>query len=183
MTTPDVATTELVSALHLARWTINSGSHVISRGAVVIASGDHQWEAAAEGNGPIDALFRAVDRALNEVLAGHPRLLAYEVKSLGEGPDAIGRIRVEIAPPSSAAGARATGRYSGESESPNIVAASVEAYIDALNKLLGEEQWSSATEDAGNRKRARPEGQPARAEIDHDAGEIDTTDWFNRAPR
>ena len=69
MTTPEATTSELASALHLARWTINSGSHVISRGAVVIASGDHQWEAAAEGNGPIDALFRAVDRALNDVLA------------------------------------------------------------------------------------------------------------------
>ena len=50
--------------LHLARWTVTSGSQVQSRGAVVIASGDHQWEASAEGNGAVDALFRAVDRAL-----------------------------------------------------------------------------------------------------------------------
>ena len=174
---------ELTSALHLARWTINSGSHVISRGAVVIASGEHQWEASAEGNGPIDALFRAVDRALQDVLAGHPQLLSYEVDSLGEGPDAIGRVRVAIAPPASAAGARSMGRYSGESMSPNIIAASIEAYIHALNLLLGEEHWSTATEDAGNRRRARREDQPERAEIDHAAGELDTTDWFNRSPR
>ena len=48
-------------ALHLARWTVSSGSQVQSRGAVVIASGDHQWEGSAEGNGPVDALLRAVD--------------------------------------------------------------------------------------------------------------------------
>ena len=43
-----------------------------SRGAVVIAAGDHQWEASAEGNGAVDALFRAVDKALAGVLTGHP---------------------------------------------------------------------------------------------------------------
>ena len=181
MTNPPSA--ELASALHLARWTINSGSHVISRGAVVLASGEHQWEASAEGNGPIDALFRAVDRALHDVLTGHPRLLSYEVDSLGEGPDAVGLIRVAIAPPESAAGARSTGRYSGEAKSPNIIAASIEAYIQALNRLLGEEHWAGATEDAGNRRRAIREGQPERAEIDHAAGDHDITDWFNRSPR
>ena len=29
--------------LHLTRWTVQSGSNVQSRGAVVISSGDHQW--------------------------------------------------------------------------------------------------------------------------------------------
>src|SRR4029079_15613865 len=46
--------------LSLARWTVTSGSNSNSRGAVVIAAGDHQWEASAEGNGAVDALFRAV---------------------------------------------------------------------------------------------------------------------------
>ena len=57
---------EETPTLHLARWTVTSGSNANSRGAVVIASGDHQWEASAEGNGAVDALFRAVDRALAE---------------------------------------------------------------------------------------------------------------------
>src|ERR671930_508949 len=68
--------------LHLARWTVTSGSQVQSRGAVVIASGDHQWEASAEGNGAVDALYRAVDRALAGVLTGHPRLIAYDVHAI-----------------------------------------------------------------------------------------------------
>ena len=42
--------------------------------------------ASAEGNGAIDALYRAVDKALAEVLDGHPRLLAYDIHALGEGP-------------------------------------------------------------------------------------------------
>ncbi len=41
---------------------------------------------------------------------------------------------------------------SGEARGPNIIAASIEAYIKALNALLAEAHWSGATEAAGNRK-------------------------------
>jgi len=175
--------TEETPTLHLARWTVTSGSNVNSRGAVVIASGDHQWEAASEGNGAVDTLFRAIDRALADVLTGHPRLLSYDVHAVAEGPDAEGRVTVSIAPPSDAAGPRGTGRYTGESTSANIIAASIEAYIAALNLLLAEEHWAGATEDAGNRKRARiaaKDAQASRAELDEEAGRIDTTEWFNQ---
>ncbi len=168
--------------LHLARWTVTSGSNANSRGAVVISAGDHQWRASAEGNGAIDALFRAVDGALKDVLAGHPRLVGYTVLALGDAPDAEGKVTVVIAPPSDVAGPRGTGRYTGEITSTNIIAASIEAYIDAINELLAEEHWQGATETAGNRKGARvsePTAKAQRAELDEDAGKIDTTDWFN----
>src|SRR3954465_4250943 len=164
-TTPTPATqasSDAEDTLHLARWTVTSGSNVNSRGAVVIASGDHQWEAAAEGNGAVDALFRAVDRALAGVLTGHPRLLGYDVHAVAEGPDAEGKVTVTVAPPTGAEGARASGRYTGEITSTNIIAASIEAYVDAINELLAEEHWQGATETAGNRKRARGRQPAAR---------------------
>jgi hypothetical protein len=169
--------------LHLARWTVTSGSNVQSRGAVVIASGDHQWEASAEGNGAIDALFRAVDRALAGVLTGHPRLLGYDVRALGEGPDATGVVTVTISPPEAAGGRRATGRYTAEARNENIIAASVDAYVEAINQLLAEAHWAGAAETAGNRKRAaaRASAEHAkRAELDEDEAHHDTTSWFNR---
>lgn len=182
-TAPQAAEAEETPTLHLARWTVTSGSNVNSRGAVVIASGDHQWEASAEGNGAVDALFRAVDRALAGVLTGHPRLLAYDVHAVAEGPDAEGRVTVTIAPPTDAEGARGEGRYTGETVSTNIIAASIDAYISAINQLLAEEHWAGATESAGNRKRARvahDDAKARRAHLDEDAGRIDTTEWFNQ---
>ena len=179
MTDTDTAT----PTLHLVRWTVTSGSQVQSRGAVVIASGEHQWEGSAEGNGAVDALFRAVDKALSGVLTGHPRLLSYDVHAVAEGPDAQGVVTVRIAPPSGAKGERATGDYSGEARSENIIASSVDAYIDAINALLAEEQWAGAAESAGNRKRARAAASAetaGRAKLDEEAGKIDTTEWFNR---
>jgi 2-isopropylmalate synthase len=178
-------TDSAVPVLHLARWTVTSGSNVQSRGAVVIASGDHQWEASAEGNGAIDALFRAVDRALADVLTGHPRLLGYDVRALGEGPGATGVVAVMIAPPEGAGGRRGTGRYNAEARSENIIAASVEAYVEAINRMLAEEHWAGATESAGNRRRAAAAARAEaargrRAEMDEDEAHHDTTSWFNR---
>jgi hypothetical protein len=170
-------------ALHLSRWTVTSGSNVRNRGAVVIASGDHAWDAVAEGNGPVDALYRAVDKALSVVLSGHPRLTAYDIHAMTEGADAEATVAVEIAPPDGATGARASGRYAGRATSTNIIAASIEAYLEAINGLLAEEPWAGATEQAGNRRRAKAAaaaGKQRRAEFDEDEGLHDTTAWFER---
>ena len=125
--------------LHLGRWTVTSGSNVQSRGAVVITAGDHQWQASAEGNGAVDALFRAVDRALAGVLTGHPRLVAYDVHAVAEGPDAEGNVTVTIEPPSARRGRAGERPLHRRVASTNIIAASIEAYIDAINALLAEE--------------------------------------------
>lgn len=169
-------------SLTLARWTATSGSNVRSRGAVVIGSGDHEWRASALGNGAIDALFRAVDQALAGVLSGHPRLLAYDIHALGEGTDTIGSVTVRIAPPD-VEGERGTGEYSGEASGPNIIAASIEAYVAALNLLLAEAHWSGATEAAGNRRGAVVSAGTAReqrADIEEADAPHDTTAWFER---
>ena len=185
MTTPaaDAPGTH-AQTLHLVRWTVTSGSNAQSRGAVVISSGDHQWDGSAEGNGPVDALYHAVDRALRDVLVGHPRLIAYDVHAVAEGPDSQGVVTVKLAPPSSAEGRRATGRYTGQATSENIIAASVEAYVKAVNELLGEEQWAGATAAAGSRRRTGHGtiGVPERAQLDEHEGNLDTTAWFNREP-
>ena len=172
----------MADTLHLARWTVNAGSNIRSRAAVVIASGEHEWQASAEGNGAIDALYRAVDQALAGVLSGHPRLLAFDIHALGEGSDTVGEVKVRVAPPAHE-GARGSGEYVGEARDDSIVAASIEAYIQALNALLAEEHWEGAADEAGNRRRVRVSAGTAReerAELDPDAGHIDTTEWFNQ---
>jgi hypothetical protein len=170
------------ATLHLARWTVTSGSNARSRGAVVITAGDHEWRASAEGNGAIDGLYRAVDKALHGVLAGHPRLLAFDIHALGEGTDTIGAVSVRIAPPD-VKGERGTGEYAGEARGPNIIAASIEAYIAALNELLAEAHWFGATDAAASRRRvpvSAGKAREQRADLDEDEGLHDTTAWFER---
>ena len=172
----------MADTLHLSRWTVNAGSNARSRAAVVIVSGDHEWQASAEGNGAIDALYKAVDQAVAGVLSGNPRLLAFDIHALGEGSDTVGEVKVRIAPPERE-GARGSGEYLGQARGDSIVAASIEAYIQALNALLAEAHWQGATDEAGNSRRVRVtagDARDQRAELDSDAGHIDTTEWFNQ---
>jgi 2-isopropylmalate synthase len=179
-----------MNSVRLERWTVTSGSNVNSRAAVVIRGAGHDWKASAEGNGPVDALYRAVDRALGDVLGGgHPQLLSYDVHALQEGPAAEGRVTVVIAPPVIAPTARQDGRYTGVVTSTNTIAASVEAYLLALNGMLADPVWAGVTQAAAEvaaarRARRRGGSEPAAAtesaEFDDEAKPIDTTEWFNR---
>lgn len=156
--------------LHLARWTVTSGSNVQSRGAVVIDAGSHHWRASAEGNGAVDALFKAVDAALADVLQGHPRLTGYDVHALAESTEAEGLVIVAIAPPAGLEGGRSSGLYQGRARSTNTIAASIEAYVEALNAMLAEAHWAGAAEAAGTgRRSSSPEPHGRRAELDPDA--------------
>lgn len=162
--------TPAAPVLHLTRWTVTSGSNVQSRGAVVIEAGRQHWRASAEGNGAVDALFEAVDAALAEVLQGQPKLVGYDVHALGEGRDAEGLVMVAIEPPAGLEGGRSTGLYQGRARSTNIIASSIEAYVEALNAMLAETQWAGAAETAGRgRKASPPETHGRRGELDPDA--------------
>ena len=164
--------------LRLTRWTVTSGSNVQSRGAVVIEAGTHHWRASAEGNGAVDALFKAVDAALAEVLAGHPRLVGYDVHALAEGPEAEGLVIVAIEPPAGLEGGRSSGLYQGRSRSTNIIAASIEGYMEALNAMLAEAHWAGAAEEAGQDRRKGPETHGRRGTLD--PNEKGAVPWFDQ---
>ena len=152
MTAADSAAATAVDrpTVHLTRWTVTSGSNVQSRGAV-------------------DALFKAVDGALADVLDGHPRLVGYDVHALAENSEAEGLVIVAIQPPAGAEGDRASGVYNGKARSTNIIAASIEAYIEALNAMLAEAHWAGAAESAGKGRRSATENHGRRAHLDKDA--------------
>ncbi len=77
---------------------------------------------AAIGDGPIDAVFKAMERIV-ELPA---RLEEFDVRSVSEGQDAQGEVRVTI----DVAGRR----YQGKGISTDIIEASAHAYLKALNK-------------------------------------------------
>jgi 2-isopropylmalate synthase len=178
-TRPDAT---LPAPIRLERWTVTAGSNANSRAAVILRAGHQDWQASSEGNGAVDALLKAVDLALAEVIGGHPLLLAYDVHALAEGPDAEGRVTVRIAPPVSATGERGEGRFTGVVASTNTIAGSVEAYVEALNAMLASASWAGAADDAARLRRRPGEtepGGPAPTEFDDEARPIDTTAWFN----
>jgi 2-isopropylmalate synthase len=77
----------------------------------------------ATGDGPIDALYRAIDHAVDEA---HD-LVSYSIRSISEGADALGEVSVLI----SIGGPC----FSGKARGTDVVHASAEAYLHALNTL------------------------------------------------
>ena len=91
---------------------------------------------AAIGDGPVDAVCQAIDRVV-----GVPnRLIEFTVSSVTEGMDALGEVTIRI---------ESEGKvFSGHGADTDILVASAQAYVNALNRLLAGlgKDWSATLE-------------------------------------
>ena len=98
------------------------GSSTIPTATVRITTDGNTIEDSSPGDGPVDALFNAIDRALNK----KPTVESYRVRSVTSGRKALGEVAVRI---------RKNNRsYTGLGVSTDIIEASARAYIQAINK-------------------------------------------------
>ncbi|VAX17621.1 2-isopropylmalate synthase [hydrothermal vent metagenome] len=100
---------------------INSGSNSIPTATVRIKSKDQMFEDSATGDGPVDALFNAIDRALSK----KPKVESYRVRSVTSGRQALGEVVVRLR--------KDNKTFSGKGVSTDIIEASAKAYLQALN--------------------------------------------------
>ena len=93
-----------------------------SRAAVTISHAEHgTFEAEAEGEGPVDAVFRAIDAATG--IKG--RLTDFRIDAVTGGKDALGEVRVSV---------EFEGQeYAGRGLSQDVVEAAARAYVRAVN--------------------------------------------------
>jgi hypothetical protein len=123
------------AGLSVERWAASSGSERGSRANLVLAGGGHRWRANADGNGAIDALMRAVDKALAPLLGAGVVLESYDVHAAGVGHEAKASITVGVRRRDAESGPT----YPGRAMHDNVLEASVAAYVDAVNALLVDE--------------------------------------------
>ena len=94
------------------------------RAFVHIVGTDHSIiEGEGEGNGPIDAIYKGIDSALNLDV----ELIDYKINSISKGKDSIGEVFVKVRDNDSLVKGRAI--------NVDIIVASANAYIDAINRL------------------------------------------------
>jgi len=137
--------------LHLERWSATSGSERGSRANLVVAGGGHRWRANADGNGAIDALMRAADRALSPLLGDGVVLVSFDVHATHGGHEAKASVSLGVRrrdPPDAPV-------YAGGAVDENVLQASVVAYIDAVSTLLADEgvDIASAVPSPGDTER------------------------------
>ncbi|HCK79956.1 MAG TPA: 2-isopropylmalate synthase [Candidatus Competibacter sp.] len=91
---------------------------------VTLTVDGEERNATAEGGGPVDAAFKAIE----SILKTDTDLLLYSVNNITSGTDAQGEVTVRVAQ-----GGRI---FNGQGADTDIVIASAKAYINALNKVL-----------------------------------------------
>ena len=95
---------------------------------VTLKRGDELLSGVSIGDGPIDSAFRAIEQCIGY----HYELDDFQVQAITEGKEALGSAVVKL---------REGGKlYSGNGISTDIIAASIRAYVNALNKIVFEEK-------------------------------------------
>ncbi len=115
------------STYHFETYTTTCSNVSSSMSQVTLKCNDEIICGVSAGEGPIDSAFRAIEQCIGH----HYELDDFQVQSVTEGKEALGSALVRL---------RNNGKlYSGNGTSTDIVAASIRAYINALNKIVFEE--------------------------------------------
>lgn len=101
---------------------ITSGSLSIPSAVIKIKFEDTEIQESATGDGPIDAVFNAIERALQI----ESEVESYNVRSVTSGRQALGEVLVRIRSMSKS--------FTGRGVSTDVIEASALAYLSALNK-------------------------------------------------
>lgn len=91
--------------------------------SITLSAGGKEIHASAEGSGPVDAAFKAIE----SVAKSGTELLLYSVNAITTGTDAQGEVTVRLA--------REGRIVNGQGADTDIIVASAKAYLNALNKL------------------------------------------------
>ena len=115
------------STYHFESYTTTSSNLSVSVSQITLTANGETVCGVSAGDGPIDSAFRAIEQCVGH----HYELDDYQVQSVTEGKEALGSALVRL---------RNGGKlYSGNGTSTDIIAASIRAYINALNKIVFEE--------------------------------------------
>ncbi len=115
------------STYHVENYTTSCGNLTSSMSQVTLRCGDEILRGVSTGDGPIDSVFRAIEQCIGH----HYELDDFQIQAVTEGKEALGSALVRL---------RNNGKlYAGNGSSTDIVAASIRAYINALNKIVYEE--------------------------------------------
>lgn len=111
----------------LENYVINSGNRISSSAQITLKREGRSVQGIAIGDGPIDAAFHAIE----QIIGRHFELDDFSIQTVTQEKEAMGNALVRL---------RVAGKiYSGTGLSTDIVGASVRAYVNAVNKIVYEE--------------------------------------------
>ena len=110
----------------LETYQISSGNCLVSTSTVSVRRNGNVFTEAATGEGPVDAAFNAMERAVGFTM----KLEDYSLRAVTGGKDALGEVTVRVS--------RNGKMFTGRGVSTDVIEASVKAYLSAINRVLSE---------------------------------------------
>jgi 2-isopropylmalate synthase len=103
---------------------VTSGIGVKSVASVGLDISGEKFESAASGNGPVDAAIKAVKSIIRRTMT----IQEFLIQAINKGSDDVGKVHMQVEYDGN--------NYYGFSANTDIIAASVEAFVDAINKFV-----------------------------------------------
>ena len=106
---------------------VTTGKGVRSVASIGLDIAGQKFEAAASGNGPVDAAIKG----LKKIIMKQMTLKEFTIQAISKGSDDVGKVHMQVEYDGAL--------YYGFGANTDIVTASVEAYIDCINKFKVED--------------------------------------------
>ncbi|MEH1976320.1 MAG: 2-isopropylmalate synthase [Nostoc sp.] len=130
---PDLFRVELVQ--------VSCGSNARPTATVTLRTPEgEELTDAAIGTGPVDAVYKAINRVVNVP----NQLIEFSVQSVTGGIDALGEVTIRLRYESKV--------FSGHAANTDIIVASAQAYVNALNRLYASLQTQQKPEEVTAQK-------------------------------
>lgn len=108
-------------------YVINSGNIITATAHIKMWKNNDLLEGISTGDGPVDAVILAIE----QIIGTHYELDDFQIQAVTEGREAMGETIIKL---------RNGGKlYSGRGISTDVVGSSIYAYVNALNKIVYEE--------------------------------------------
>ncbi len=114
---------------------ISSGTSIVPTATIGLKQNGNTMEEAACGNGPVDAICKAVDK----ITGISCTMISWGISAVTAGKDALGDVSLKI----TTDGERV---FMGRGISTDVLEASAKAYVNAVNKLICETKQAKARE-------------------------------------
>lgn len=112
----------------LEYFSVQSGSSVMATASVKLVCGEEEKSEAATGNGPVDAVYQAINRITDYPID----LVKYQLSAKGQGKDALGQVNIVV---------NYQGRrFHGVGLATDIVESSAKAMVHVLNNIWRAQQ-------------------------------------------
>lgn len=119
---------QVPESYRLESYMVTSGNQIEATAHIKLKQNGRIVDGISLGDGPIDAAFLAIEK----ITGCHYELDDFQIQAITEGREALGQTIVRL---------RAGGKlYSGRGTSTDIIGSAVKAYVNALNKIVYEEE-------------------------------------------